>query len=40
MSDLLLTDDILSSTEISELASGTKVSDVSPAIDNQELHYK
>ena len=39
MSDLLLTDDILSSTEISALASGTKVSDVSPAIDNQELHY-
>jgi len=39
ISDLLLTDDVLSADEISALASGTTVDNVSPAIDNQELHY-
>ena len=39
MSDLLLTDDVLSADEISALASGTTVDNVSPTIDNQELHY-
>ena len=37
--DFLITNDILTTTEITALASGTAVADVSPAIGNQKIHY-
>ena len=39
ISDFLITNDVLSATEISDLQT-TAVSDVSPAISNQQVHYK
>jgi hypothetical protein len=37
--DFLVTNDTLTTTEISALASGTPVASVSPAIGNQKIHY-